>query len=75
MRKDNKKYNFDPLGRLPSLLPIACACTRTQGSLPYVGDEGGFSLQVGKAAGACFLSSFAQEVAMWMHNSLEQEFS
>lgn len=55
MRKANKKYNFDPLGRLPSLLPIACACTRAQGSLLDVGDEGGFSLRAGNAAGGCFL--------------------
>ena len=74
-RKASKKYSFDPLGRLPSLLPIACACTRARGSLLYAGDEGGFSLQAGKAAGGWFLSRFAQEVEMWMHNSLEQEFS
>lgn len=56
MRKANSKYNFDPLCRLPSLLPIARACTRAQGSLLDVGDEGGFSLRTGNSARGCFLS-------------------
>lgn len=67
MRKTNN--NFDPLCRLPSLLPIACACTRAQGSLLDVGDEGGFSLR-----GDVFFL-FCSEVEVWMHDSLEQVFS
>ena len=75
MRKEKKKYDFDPLSRLPSHLPMACVCSRAQRLVPYVEDEGGFPLQAGRAAGGGFLSHFAQEVDMWMHDSLEQHFS